>query len=137
MSINCFFIEQYVRKGHAMKIRLTIAALVLSATGAFAGCNTPELELELEKDIGGYSDSTSISFAFTIPLGKANARICDAEISKEVSEAHKSAAKSRETVAKAKEQEQDNLEQKIEICSDFRLDSAPNSIKDFCGDLLQ
>ena len=120
-----------------MKFKLAIAALFLSATGAFAGCNTPELELDLEKDIGGYSSSTSISFAFVIPLGKANTALCDAEISREINEAHEKAAKYREVTAKAKEQEQDNLEQKIGICSDFRLETAPGSIKDFCGDLLQ
>ena len=120
-----------------MKFKLTVAALILSATGAFAGCESPDLEIELDKDTGGYSDSTKISLSFTIPLGKANTRICDAEVSKAASTAHKTQAEAREKIAKANKQEQNNLEQRIKICSDFSLDSAPESIKDFCGDLLQ
>ena len=120
-----------------MKFKLTVAALILSATGAFAGCESPDLEIELDKDTGGYSDSTKISLSFTIPLGKANTQLCDAEITKELNKARKSLAEANEKTAKATKQEQNNLEQRIKICSDFSLDSAPESIKDFCGDLLQ
>ena len=122
----------------------TLLALT-TATGAHASCQTPELEFgfEIDKDYRGNVDQ-EFEFKIVIPLGKVAQTLCRKEIAimsaEEITEwnkARKEEADARTENAKAREQEQDNLEQRIAICSDFTLDSAPNSIKDFCGDLLQ
>ena len=117
--------------------RYVIVALMLSTGSAYASCETPELELSLDQDVGGYSDSQSISLSFVIPLGKKVQRACDAELAVERADARKKQAEERDRIADAIDQELDNLQQRIAICSDFEMDTAPNSIKTFCGDLLQ
>ena len=124
---------------------IIVATLVsLTATGAYASCQTPELEfgLEIEQDYRGNTDH-AIELKYVIPLGKTAHTLCQKEIAimsaEEITEyqkARKEEADARFGNARAREQEQDNLEQRIAICSDFTLDSAPDSIKQFCGDLL-
>ena len=145
-----------------MKLKLTVAAFLLSAGSAFAGCYTPELELSLDHDSGYttndyFNDSHSytngnnrndngLRFGITlnIPLGKAVKDLCAAEIREINSDIDKNIASIKETRAQerdknadARAQELDNLEQRIEICSEFDKSTAPNSIIKFCGDLLQ
>ena len=140
-----------------MKLKLTVAAFLLSAGSAFAGCYTPELELSID-----HNDSLSTGFDYghnpersldngvvfgitlNIPLGKTVSDLCAAEINQahaeiktEIEEEKKKRAERRERDSKARAQELDNLQQKIEICSEFELNTAPKSIKTFCGDLLQ
>ena len=176
-----------------MKLKLTVAAFLLSAGSAFAGCYTPELEFSISHELGKYNDysnsdrydlsnrsnesydsseryglddsygsdssydygnsygkdrgnSSDITFGISlnIPLGKTVKDLCAAEIAQaradvrtEVEEERKKRAERRERDSKARAQELDNLQQKIAICSEFELDTAPKSIKNLCGDLLQ
>ena len=125
--------------------RHAIIALMLTTGAAYAGCQTPELEfgLEVDQDYRGNTDQ-KIELKLVFPLGKVAHTLCNKEIAlmsaKEITEwnkARKEKADARGKDAKAREQEQDNLEQRIAICSDFTFDAAPNSIKEFCGDLLE
>ena len=140
-----------------MKLKLTVAAFLLSAGSAFAGCYTPELELsidhndEINRGINRYNDpikdftnDVTFGISLNIPLGKTVSDLCAAEINQaraeiktEIEEEKKKRAERREKDSRARAQELDNLQQKIEICSEFELDTAPKSIKTFCGDLLQ
>ena len=158
-----------------MKLKLTVAAFLLSAGSAFAGCYTPELEFSIDHELSSfneYSDSDSSDYSngfsesygydnsydrdrgngsdirfgisLNIPLGKTVKDLCAAEIAQaradvrtEVEEERKKRAERRERDSKARAQELDNLQQKIAICSEFELDTAPKSIKNLCGDLLQ
>ena len=93
-----------------------------------------------------HSASTDFSIGFSIPLGDntacknaevlANDKLIR-EIYTEEAEKRRVEAQARKERANARDQELDNLEQRIAICSDFELSTAPNSIKSFCGDLLQ
>ena len=158
-----------------MKLKLTVAAFLLSAGSAFAGCYTPELEFSIDHELSsfneysdsdrsnekyglsesygsdsaygrdrGNSDDITFGISINIPLGKTVKDLCAAEIAQaradirtEIEEERKKRAERREKDSKARAQELDNLEQKIEICSGFELETAPGSIKDLCGDLLQ
>ena len=140
-----------------MKLKLTVAAFLLSAGSAFAGCYTPELELSIDHEdqiengfnySGNPTKDTSNGLTFgislNIPLGKTVSDLCAAEINQaraeiktEIEEEKKKRAERREKDSRARAQELDNLQQKIEICSEFELDTAPKSIRTFCGDLLQ
>ena len=160
-----------------MKLKLTVAAFLLSAGSAFAGCYTPELEFSIDHELSsfneysnfdrsdysnGYNNSESYGYdnsfgkdrgngsdvrfgiSLNIPLGKTVKDLCAAEIAQaradvrtEVEEERKKRAERRERDSKARAQELDNLQQKIEICSEFESSTAPKSIKTFCGDLLQ
>ena len=133
-----------------MKLKLTVAAFLLSAGSAFAGCYTPELELSIdhndnsktgfdwnsnpERSIG---NDVTFGISLNIPLGKTVSDTCSAELATERAEARKKQAEERDRTAEAVAQELDNLEQKINICSGFTFAAAPKSIKTFCGDLLQ
>ena len=135
------------RKGHAMKLVTTtiVALFVSTAAHAFgSNCNKPTLDLDVSQS--AYSDSATFSIGFSIPLGDntacknaevlANDKLIR-EIYTEEAEKRRVEAQARKERANARDQELDNLEQRIAICSDFELSTAPNSIKSFCGDLLQ
>ena len=113
-------------------------------------CATPELELSIDHndtiDNGfnysgdptkDFTNDVTFGISLNIPLGKTVRDTCSAELATERAEARKKQAEERDRVADAIDQELNNLQQKIAICSDFKKDTAPNSIKKFCGDLLQ
>ena len=143
-------------------VTTTIVALFVS-TAAYAQCSQPTLNLNVSEDSGysnsefGYGDpegpdtnvfgaQTTFSIGLSIPLGNNSAckraevlendRLLR-EIYTEEAEKRRVEAQARKERANARDQELDNLEQRIAICSDFELSTAPSSIKSFCGDLLQ
>ena len=131
--------------------RYVIVALMLTTGSAYASCYTPELEIsadtEFDQDYSSYhssDESLSFGISLNIPLGKTVSDLCAAEVAQaradletEYAEKAKKIAEGREKKARALAQELDNLEQKIAICSGFELETAPGSIKNLCGDLLQ
>ena len=134
-------------KGHAMKLVTTtiVALFVSTAAHAYGNCNKPTLDFDVSESYG-YSASTNFSIGFSIPLGDNSACRKAAilendkllrEIRTEEAEKRRVEAQARKERADARDQELNNLEQRIAICADFELSTAPNSIKEFCGDLLQ
>lgn len=131
-----------------MKLKLTVAAFLLSAGTAFAGCQGPELEFSADHEIGTFhngdaDNTTNFGAAITIPLGSIFKKLCLQELllgkartEVEYARVTTEEAKARDEDANAHAQELDNLDHKLKICADFTYDEAPRSIREFCGDLL-
>ena len=138
-------------------VTTTLTALALSVAvvgSAHAGCQTPTLELTVDQEFGdttngyggnnSYDNETSFGIALEIPLSSIIKKLCIQELlglkaKNRTEDSNKDAKAARAAVdeAKARQEEIAALNDKIELCSGFTLDTAPGSIKDFCGDLLQ
>ena len=113
-----------------MKLPLITAlalALALPAGVSHAGyCKAgPEFEAGTDLETNRDGDlEPSFFIGITIPLFTGSQKDhCEAEI--------------EEAEADAEAQKLENLEHKIAICSEFEKDTAPGSIVELCGDLLQ
>ena len=136
-------------------VTTTLTALALSVAvvgSAHAGCQTPTLELTVDQEFSdgtnsygnSYDSDTSFGIALEIPLSSIIKKLCIQELlglkaKNRTEDSNKDAKAARAAVdeAKARQEEIAALNDKIQLCSDFTLDTAPGSIKDFCGDLLQ
>ena len=136
-------------------VTTTLTALALSVAvvgSAHAGCQTPTLELTVDQEFSdgtnsygnSYDNDTSFGIALEIPLSSIIKKLCIQELlglkaKNRTEDSNKDAKAARAAVdeAKARQEEIAALNDKIELCSGFTLDTAPGSIKDFCGDLLQ
>ena len=136
-------------------VTTTLTALALSVAvvgSAHAGCQTPTLELTVDQEFSdgtnnygnSYDSDTSFGIALEIPLSSIIKKLCIQELlglkaKNRTEDSNKDAKAARAAVdeAKARQEEIAALNDKIELCSGFTLDTAPGSIKDFCGDLLQ
>ena len=137
-------------------VTTTLTALALSVAvvgSAHAGCQTPTLELTVDQEFGDsthYSGSninnndTSFGIALEIPLSSIIKKLCIQELlglkaKNRTEDSNKDAKAARAAVdeAKARQEEIAALNDKIKLCSGFTLDTAPGSIQEFCGDLLQ
>ena len=122
-----------------MKKVLLISALVMATTGgAFAGTS-----IKAPTDCGpvaetfadtNYQGDTRVGFKLKWTLGKAHKNRC-AEYDSHINSL--TATERKEERARASQQETKALKEKVQLCQTFREDSAPQSIKDFCGDLIK
>ena len=139
-----------------LRIILSIAIAMMSVTAvsttAHAKCITPTLEFSADRasgsgigSDGGMSSDHELEFGITfkIPLGSAVKQLCRAEIAEakadletEIANAATKRAKAEIDEAKADQAETKALKEKVALCSTFSKNTAPNSIKNFCGDLL-
>ena len=95
----------------------------------------------------GEGDSIKVGFSISFKVGKAAKQACASSYANEsalaqnkaLTEFHKSQeykGKADKLQAETDAKAYDNLIQKIAICADFTRDTAPESIKNFCGDLI-
>ena len=121
-----------------MKKVLLISALVMATTGgAFAGT-----AVKAPTDCGpvaetfadtNYQGDTRVGFKLKWTLGQAHKDRCSAYDSHINSLTY---IERKEESARASQQETKALKEKVQLCQSFKEDTAPGSIKDFCGDLI-
>ena len=133
--------------GAAIVYAGTIIMLMLASTahaGNYVKECAPTAKFEAEKNARGQD---SFSFSVEWKLGKSARDYCNrqknadidlsyAEELETLAKTRKANAEAREEEAKARQEEIEALEDKIKLCSDFTTETAPASIKTFCGDLL-
>ena len=125
----------------AIVTTLTVSqAHAFGSNNGLQGCG-PEADVKtklFENKRGGSGDF-EISFGLTWTFGAQAA--CEANNAyvndTRAREARADLIEFNNDKAKAESSEIKALKEKIALCKDFTLDTAPQSIKTFCGDLLQ
>ena len=126
--------------------KLIIIALLTSSwtttSHAVEACG-PELELYTETqtdNVGDSRESKDIEFGFKLTFEFGKKKACELNNALENEQTARKAdleeAKAREKNAKAEQEMIEAFEDKIKLCSAFDA-SAPQSILDFCGDLIK
>ena len=120
------------------KLILAITIALVSSTGAFAATSVKAPQecgatAEAFTDTN-YNGEARIGFKLKFTLGKAHKNRC-AEYDSHIKSL--TFHERREESARATQQETKALAEKVQLCQSFDINTAPGSIVDLCGDLLQ
>ena len=122
-----------------MKKLLIISALAIVTAGAsFAGPTSIKAPMDCGPTAETFADTnydgdTRVGFKLKFTLGKAHKDRCAAY------DSHINSLtfhERREQSARATQQETKALLEKVQLCQSFDKETAPGSILDFCGDLI-
>ena len=119
---------------------LTVAASSAMASNSIQGCG-PSARIYLDQDVDNTTghneylrDSKGAEVGFSLNWTFGFKKACEennaAILAKKASELHKTNAQANASEVKA-------IADRLRLCSTFHKETAPGSIVEFCGDLLQ